>query len=91
MPGLRSLPEKVGEQLFIWLHVPILALLLIGGDGEVVNAVRIGLATFAVIHVGLHWSFRNHPANAFNTPSSWALILGTGASGTAYLLAISMA
>jgi hypothetical protein len=91
LPGLRFLPEKLGEQLFIWLHVPILALLLVGGEGEDVNAVRTGLAGFAVVHVGLHWMFRNHPSNEFNNPSSWALILGAGAFGAAYLIAVGRA
>ena len=90
LPLIRSLPENVGEQLFIWLHLPIFALLLIGGDGEDVNTVRVALAVFAIVHVGLHWIFRHHPANEFNNPGSWALILGTGALGAAYLLRVSV-
>ena len=91
LPGLRLLPDRVGEQLFIWLHVPLFAALLLAGEGEETSAVRIGLASFAIIHVGLHWLYRNHPANAFNNLSSWALILGTGISGAAYMVAIAMA
>ena len=90
LPGLRVLPERLGEQLFIWLHVPVIALLLIGGDGERVNAVRVALAGFAILHVGLHWLYRTHPANAFNTFSSWSLILGTGGLGAAYLLVAAL-
>ncbi len=90
LPGLRSLPDGLGEQLFIWLHVPLFAALLLAGAEEQEHAVRIGLASFAIIHVGLHWLFRNHPANSFNTLSSWALILGTGISGVAYLIAIAV-
>jgi hypothetical protein len=36
-------------------------------------------------NVGLHWLFRKHPAYEFNNPSSWGLILLTGALGAAYL------
>lgn len=87
LPGLRALSDGLGEQLFIWLHVPVFAGLLLAGDGDGVNALRIALAIFAIIHVGLHWHFRNHPECAFNTFSSWALILLTGLSGAAYLSA----
>ena len=85
LPLTSFLPDRIGEQTFIWFHVPLFAVLLFGGDGQAVNNVRIGLATFAIIHVGLHWLYRNHPANEFNTTSSWALIVGTGLLGTAYL------
>jgi len=90
LPVLRSRPDRSGEQFFIWIHVPIFMFLLLAGDGMDVNAVRVGFAIFAVIHVGLHWLFRNHPANEFNNASSWALIVGTGASGAAYLVAAEM-
>ena len=86
LPGLRLLPDRIAEQAFIWLHVPIFALLLVGGDGEDANTVRVTLSAFAIVHVVLHWLFRDHPANEFNNFSSWSLILGTGALGAAYLL-----
>ena len=88
LPLLRSLPERIGAHAFIWLHIPLLALLLWGGDGTAVNATRIGLSAFAVIHVGLHVAFRHHPAYEFNNPGSWALIVLTGVLGAAYLAAV---
>lgn len=85
LPLTRWMPERVGEQVFIWCHVPlVLALLLYGEQGETAAEVRLGFAGFAVVHVGLHWAFRKHPAYAFNTPSSWALILLAGGLGAAY-------
>lgn len=86
MPGLNLLPDRFAEQLFIWLHVPLFAVLLLGGDGQEANVWRIAIAAFAIIHVWLHWVFRKHPAYEFNTISSWALILLTGFFGAAYLL-----
>ena len=86
MPGLRALPDEIAGQAYIWLHLPVFAFLLAAGDGETVNRVRVAFSVFAVLHIALHWHFRNHPANEFNTPGAWSLILGTGALGTAYLL-----
>lgn len=87
LPILRNLPEKVGEQTFIWLHVPLFILLLLLGDGEPVNGSRIALSVFAVVHVWLHWVYRKHVAYEFNNPSSWGLIILTGVMGAAYLVA----
>lgn len=91
LPLLRALPERFGEQVFIWLHVPLFALLLWGGDGDRESATRVGLAAFSVIHVGLHFIFRRHPAYEFNNPSSWGLILLAGALGAIYLTLLSIA
>lgn len=87
LPLMRALPDQVGEQAFIWIHVPLFAALIWGGAGDPINATRIGLSAFAVVHVGLHVLFRNHPAYEFNNPSSWALIILAGLFGAAYLLA----
>ena len=85
LPLLRSLPERAAEQAFIWMHVPLFAVLLWGGDGNPSNPTRIGLATFAIVHVGLHFLFRKHPAYEFSNLSSWGLILLTGLFGALYL------
>ena len=86
LPVMSSLPERVGEQVFIWAHAPLLLAILWFGEGATVNGFRLGLALFAVVHVGLHWLFRRHPAHEFNNPSSWSLILLTGILGAAYLV-----
>lgn len=86
LPLLRSLPDRIGEQVFIWLHVPLFAVLLWGGDGDPESATRVGLAVFAVVHVGLHFAFRRHPAYEFNTASSLCLIVLTGLLGMVYLV-----
>ena len=88
LPLTSFLPERLGEQTFIWLHVPLFALLLWGGDGDSASATRIGLAAFAIVHVVLHVLFRRHRAYEFDNPSSWALIVLTGVLGAAYLGAL---
>lgn len=86
LPITSFLPERVGEQVFIWVHVPVFLAVFLFSQGHLVGGFRLGLSAFAVIHVGLHWLFRKHPAYEFNNVSSWGLILLTGALGAAYLL-----
>lgn len=85
LPLTSWLPERIGEQVFIWCHVPLIAALLWFGDRP---GVRLGLAVFAVAHVGLHWVFRTHPAYEFNNRSSWGLILLAGLCGGAYVASV---
>lgn len=83
LPLPRALPERTGERILIWLHVPLLRALLHLGAAP---GGRAGLSAFAVIHVGPRWLLRNHPACELNNPSSWGLIPLTGALGGAHLL-----
>lgn len=87
LPLLRAAPEAIGEQSFIWLHVPLFFVIVWmsreGSDG----LFALCLSCFAIVHVGLHWLFRNHQANEFNTLSSWSLIGLTGLLGALHLAA----
>lgn len=88
LPLTSLLPDRVGEEVFVWLHAPlVLAVLWLSGS----EGFRQGLCAFAVVHVGLHWAFRRHPAYEFNNPSSWALILLTGVLGASHLAAAELA
>lgn len=88
LPLTRFLPERIGEQTFIWMHIPLFALLLHGGDGDAESATRLGLSVFAIVHVGLHVLVRRHQAYEFDSPGSWALIILTGVLGAIYLLVV---
>ena len=84
LPLTSFLPDRIGAEIFIWLHIPILwALLWFDQRG---GALRLCIAAFAVVHVTLHWFYRNHPANEFNNRSSWSLIVLTGVLGAVYLV-----
>lgn len=85
LPLTSFLPERWGEQIFIWIHVPLIWAILAWSG---VPGFRLGLSLFAVVHVGLHWLYRRHPAYEFNNPSSWALILLAGVFGAAYVAAV---
>ena len=86
LPLTSLLPEKIGEQIFIWAHVPLFVILFVFGAGDPYSAVAKGISLLAIIHIGLHWIFRNHPAYEFNNFISWCLITGAGAFGSAHLL-----
>ena len=73
LPLTSFLPDSVGEHVFIWLHIPLFALLLLGGDGDPLRATRIGVSVFAIVHVGLPALFLAHPASEFDTVGSWSL------------------
>ncbi len=88
LPIISFLKEGIGEQVFIWIHVPLLVGLFYFGALDSSTTTAKGLSTFAIIHVALHWIFRNHPKHEFNDFGSWALIIGAGLFGAAHLLAI---
>jgi hypothetical protein len=82
LPLTSFLPDDIGRQVFIWAHVPLFAAILLFNDR---TGLRFGLAIFSLVHVGLHWGFRNHPAYEFNNLSSWLIIGGAGLFGGLYL------
>lgn len=90
LPVLRVAPELVGEQFFIWIHIPLFFLIFWMSKDSADGLFALCLSGFAVVHVGLHWLFRNHPANEFNTTSSWSLIGLTGLLGALHLAVVSM-
>ncbi len=85
LPLTSFLPEETGRQAFVWMHVPLFAALFYFGAGDANSGLAAGLSAFAIVHVGLHWLFRNHPKNEFNNPVSWALIVGAGLGGAGHL------
>ena len=87
MPLINLLSDKAGEQTFIWSHVPLLFLIFwFSRDGAASGFAQF-LSGFSIVHIGLHWMFRNHPANEFNNSGSWGLILLAGALGALHLAA----
>lgn len=90
LPLTSFLPEETGRRVFLWMHVPLFAVLFYFGAGDPSTRLAQGLSAFAVVHVGLHWLFRNHPKNEFNNPVSWALIIGAGLGGAGHLAATEL-
>lgn len=74
------------QQIFMWAHVPIVVGLLLLAETGSRAALRYGLCVFAVVHVGLHWFYRDQPVYEFSSFASWVLILLAGIFGAAYLV-----
>ncbi len=86
LPITSFLPEAIGEQVFIWAHVPLFLGLFYLGALDPLSTTAKALSAFAVIHIGLHLVFRNHQKCEFNNFSSWMLIVASGLFGTAHLI-----
>ena len=89
LPLVRLLPEDVGMNVFLWLHVPLFAgivALVASRDARVRELTRAGIAAFLFVHGALHVLFRDDPAYEFATLASDALIFGGAALGLIYLV-----
>lgn len=85
MPVMDRLPDPLGRQVFIWAHLPILIAIFWWIMPDPNALAGLCLSGFAIVHIGLHWLFRKHPAYEFNNPGSWALIVGAGVFGALHL------
>lgn len=90
LPLLRDLSESFGEKIFIWIHIPLFFLVFWLSQLGAGSTFAIGLSAFAIIHVGLTWLFRKHPAFEYNNPSSWMLICLAGLFGGLHIAACAM-
>jgi hypothetical protein len=86
LPIFRSMTEEAAEAVFIWLHAPLFAAIIALSWLPAWPMFKTIFAAFCIIHVGLHWLLRNHPANEFDNPSSQALIWLTAAFGALHLV-----
>jgi hypothetical protein len=88
LPMTRFFPDDIGMMVFILAHVPLFAWLAhvcwSREDAKRLFARRI-FAGFCIVHVGLHWLFRNDPTYEFTGWLSNGLILGAGLAGALFL------
>lgn len=90
---LKNLPEQIAPSVFVVIHIPLIAALLWLTNNEsqfIKNWSRIALATFLIIHSGLHKLLENNPNYTFNSLLSLALIYGGGLLGLLYLIWVFM-
>jgi hypothetical protein len=77
---------RLEQMIFMWGHIPVVLMLLFVADTTYRASVRYGTCVFAVVHVGLHWIYRDAEFYDFGTMASWVLILLAGIFGAAYLV-----
>ncbi len=84
-----SLPlaDVTAYRIFTLVHVPLFALIIWAGQSVAFQAV---FSIFLIIHVGLHYYFRKHPAYEFNNWFSNLLIIGGAPLGGLHLLALAI-
>ena len=90
MPILRSLPEQVGMNTFVLLHIPLFAVLIAlvaSNDERLRRLSQLGVSAFLLIHGGLHIWFANEPDYEFASTISNALIFGGALFGGLHLVA----
>ena len=93
MTQSRNLPEQTASTAFVVIHIPLIAaqLWLTNNQSEVIkNWSRIALATFLIIHSGLHKLLEDSPNYTFNSTLSLGLIYGGGLLGLLYLIWVSV-
>lgn len=91
---LRSLPEQIASFTFVVVHIPLIAALLWLTNHEsprIQHWSRIAVATFLMVHAGLHKLLEDHPDYTFDSLLSLGLIYGGGLLGLLYLVSIFMA
>ena len=90
LPLTSWLPEQTGRAVFLLSHIPlffIVAWIVALGSA---SFSALLLSGFSILHVGLHWLFRNHPQYEFKGFVSNFLIVGAGVSGGAHLLVVAL-
>jgi hypothetical protein len=85
---LRDLPDHTASSAFVFIHVPLFAIIFGLVFNEKLNIrewSRVVFSIFLIIHAGLHKLLVNHPLYTFHSPLSQGLIFGGGLIGSIYL------
>ena len=93
LPLLRRLPDSRGQDAFVLVHVPLVALILWFASHpstEVRSWFQGAADCFFMAHVALHHALERHPNYDFHGVISRSLILGAGAAGAAHLALLTL-
>ncbi len=89
LPGLSTVGDKLGYDLFVLLHVPIIAIIFWLVMNPLPSArfkVQMVLDSIMIAHGIAHWLLADMPLNSFHSPLSHLLIFGASAVATAHLV-----
>mgnify|MGYP001823855506 CR=1 FL=1 len=89
LPVLRTLTDASAYPIFVWLHVPLFALVLwwTGSTSlPVRRRAQLVIDAFVVIHAGLHTALRSHEDYTFHSTLSMDCIYGAAVIGAVHAL-----
>lgn len=89
LPGLSVAGDKLGYDLFVLLHVPVIALiiwLLMNPLPSARIKAQVALDSIMIAHGIAHWLLADMPLNTFHSPLSHLLIFGASAVAAVHLL-----
>lgn len=89
LPVLRTFTDESAYPIFVWLHVPLFALVLwwTGSTSlPVRRRAQLGVDAFLVIHAGLHTALRSHEDYTFHSTLSMDCIYGAAVIGAVHSL-----
>lgn len=75
--------DLTAYRAFVAVHVPFFALITAWSREP---AFQIAFSVFLIVHAGLHWYFRSHPAYEFEGWFSNLIIFGGAPLGALHLL-----
>ena len=87
---LNPLGDENAYRVFTFLHLPLFLIFLWMTAYPRLN-FEIAVDIFLVVHVGLHFLFRNHPKYEFKGWFSHGIIAGAGIMGALHLLLLALA
>jgi len=89
LPLIGWLPDEYGELAFIFIHIPLFAILiaLVASSNDKIRSLsRFGISIFLVIHGLLHVVFMGNASYEFTSALSNVLIFGGAIFGAVFLL-----
>lgn len=87
LPVLSSLSDETAMAIFIFSHVPVVAILLAFVSSQnltIRNRSRLALCIFLAAHAALHIAFSGHTEYEFSSRLSSVLIFGGAIFGAIY-------
>ncbi|MGB0521523.1 MAG: DUF6713 family protein [Flammeovirgaceae bacterium] len=86
-PVLSMLSDKVGQIIFLFIHIPLFYFIFWELTySKNIEAFINGFNIFMMVHLGLHILFLKHKNNEFKDWISWTIIIGAGLCGLLDLL-----
>lgn len=89
LPPTAFMKDETGMRVFLWLHVPIFALLFYFSASAITargNAFSNGFSLFCVAHAFVHWFYERHPKCEFRNALSRSIIWSCAGAGLAAIL-----